>query len=147
MTQITWAGRVMVQFPLWIAAMWWGSMSAVGFLVVPLLFAHLPSPAMAGTMAAKLFTAQTWVAVICGLLLLLISERKRPETQSNKPQAAMVFIVAGMLLALLSEFAVAPRIVLRENLALWHAVGSVMYLAHWVCAGLVLHTISRGVPS
>ncbi len=59
----------------------------------------------------------------------------------------MVFIVAGMLLALLSEFAVAPRIVLRENLALWHAVGSVMYLAHWVCAGLVLHKISRGVPS
>ncbi len=127
--------------------MWWGSMSAVGLLVVPLLFAHLPSPAMAGTMAAKLFTAQTWVAVICGLLLLLISGRKAPEVQINSASAAIIFIVTGMLLALLSEFAVAPRIVLRENLALWHAVGSVMYLAHWVCAGLVLHKISRGVPS
>ncbi len=138
---------MLAQLPLWIAALWWGSMSAVGFLVVPLLFAHLPSPAMAGTMAAKLFTLQTWVAVICGLLLLLISGRKRPEIQSNQPQAAMIFIVAGMLLALLSEFAVAPRIVLRENLALWHGVGSAMYLAHWVCAGLVLHKISRGDPS
>ena len=59
----------------------------------------------------------------------------------------MIFIVAGMLLALLSEFAVAPRIVLRENLALWHAVGSAMYLAHWACAGLVLHKVSRADPS
>jgi Domain of unknown function (DUF4149) len=147
MTIATWGDGVLVQLPLWIAALWWGSMSAVGFLVVPLLFAHLPSPAMAGTMAAKLFTAQTWVAVICGLLLLLIFGRKRPETQTNLPQAAMIFIVTGMLLALLSEFAVAPRIVLRENLALWHGVGSAMYLAHWVCAGLVLHKISRGAPS
>lgn len=135
------------QLSLWLAALWWGSMSAVGFLVVPLLFAHLPSPAMAGTMAAKLFTAQTWVAVICGLILLLISVRKRPETQLNSASEATIFIVAGMLLALLSEFAVAPRIVLRENLALWHAVGSAMYLAHWLCAGLALHKISRDDPS
>lgn len=147
MTIATWGDGVLVQLPLWIAALWWGSMSAVGFLVVPLLFAHLPSPAMAGTMAAKLFTLQTWVAVICGLLLLLISGRKRPEILSNQPQAAIIFIVAGMLLALLSEFAVSPRIVLRENLALWHGVGSAMYLAHWVCAGLVLRKISRGDPS
>ena len=40
-----------------------------------------------------------------------------------------------MLLALLVEFAVAPRIVARENLALWHSVGSAMYLLQWLCAG------------
>lgn len=142
-----WLERFLEQLPLWLATLWWGSMSAVGFWVVPLLFAHLPSPAMAGTMAAKLFTAQTWVALICGLLLLLISGRKKSKAQDNHAQAAIVFIVLGMLLALLSEFAVAPRIVSRENLALWHAVGSVMYLAHWVCAGLVLHKISRAAPS
>jgi uncharacterized membrane protein len=118
-------------------------MTAVGFWVVPLLFAHLPSPALAGAMAAKLFTVQTWVALICGLLLLLISGRKTAEVQKKPAHAAIVFIVIGMLLALLSEFAVAPRIVLRENLMLWHTVGSVMYLAHWVCAGLVLHKINR----
>jgi hypothetical protein len=42
-----------------------------------------------------------------------------------------------MLLALLVEYGVAPRIVARENLALWHRVGSVMYFLQWVCAGLV----------
>ena len=45
------------------AALWWGSLTTVGLLVVPMLFAHLPTPAMAGTMAAKLFAAQTWVSV------------------------------------------------------------------------------------
>ena len=51
------------------AALWWGSLTTVGLLVVPMLFAHLPTPAMAGTMAAKLFAAQIWVSVCCALLL------------------------------------------------------------------------------
>ena len=47
------------RLPAFIAALWWGSLSTVGFLVVPLLFVHLPTPAMAGAMAARLFAAQT----------------------------------------------------------------------------------------
>jgi hypothetical protein len=39
------------------------------------------------------------------------------------------------LLALLAEFAVARRIIARENLALWHLVGSGMYVLQWLCAG------------
>lgn len=50
---------------------------------------------------------------------------------------AMLFIVSGMLLALLSEFAVAPHIMARENLRLWHSVGSAMYVIQWVCAATV----------
>ena len=42
-----------------------------------------------------------------------------------------------MLLALLVEYGVAPRIVARENLALWHRVGSAMYFLQWLCAGVV----------
>jgi hypothetical protein len=56
--------------------------------------------------------------------------------------------MAGVMLALLAEFAVAPRIMARENLKLWHGVGSGMYLLQWLCAGAVLwkmtaHTRSR----
>lgn len=50
----------------------------------------------------------------------------------------MMFIVCGMLFALLSEFAVAPRIVARDNLRLWHSVGTLMYVVQWVCAGITL---------
>jgi len=32
---------------------------------------------------------------------------------------------------------VSPRIVARDNLALWHRVGSAMYFAQWVCALVV----------
>ena len=124
------------------AALWWGSLTAVGFMVVPLLFKFLPTPAMAGHMAAKLFTAQTWVSVACGIVLLLVSRSNRPSALSGRAQAALVFIVLGMVLALLIEVAVAPRIVARENLRLWHGAGSVMYAVQWLCAAAVLWRIT-----
>ena len=124
------------------AALWWGSLTAVGFMVVPLLFKFLPTPAMAAHMAARLFTAQTWVSVACGVVLLLVSRSNRPSALSGRAQAALVFIVLGMLLALLIEFAVAPRIVARENLRLWHGAGSVMYAVQWLCAATVLWRIT-----
>ena len=124
------------------AALWWGSLTAVGSMVVPLLFKFLPTPAMAGHMAARLFTAQTWVSVSCGVVLLLVSRSDRPPAQARRAQAALVFIVLGMLLALLIEFAVAPRIVARENLRLWHGAGSVMYAVQWLCAAVVLWRIT-----
>ena len=124
------------------AALWWGSLTAVGFMVVPLLFKFLPTPAMAGHMAARLFTAQTWVSVACGVVLLLVSRSNRPSALSGRAQAALFFIVLGMLLALLIEFAVAPRIVARENLRLWHGAGSVMYVVQWLCSAAVLWCIT-----
>ena len=124
----------MLRMPVWVAALWWASLTTLGFWVVPLLFVHLPTPAIAGGMAAKLFSAQTWVSVVCGLFLLMHASVKRPSAHDGCAQTAMIFIVSGMLLALLVEFAVAPRIVLRENLRLWHTVGSVMYLLQWLCA-------------
>ena len=126
------------RIPLLAAALWWGSLSTVGLLVVPLLLAHLPSPAMAGGMAAQLFAAQTWVSVGCTLLLLLVSRPKGAVAQYPWAQAAMIFIVGGMLLALLSQYGVAPRIVARQDLRLWHSVGSVMFGLQWVCALVVL---------
>ena len=124
------------------AALWWGSLTAVGFMVVPLLFKFLPTPAMAGHMAARLFTAQTWVSVACGVVLLLVSRSNRPAALAGRAQEALVFIVLGMLLALLIEFAVAPRIVARENLRLWHGAGSVMYVVQWLCAAALLWSIT-----
>jgi len=126
------------RLPVMLAALWWGSLTAVGFMVVPMLFAHLPAPAMAGAMAAKLFNAQTWVSLGCGVLLLMASRERGGGGTAAWARTAMPFIVAGLLLALLVEFAVAPRIVARENLKLWHSLGSAMYLLQWLCAGLAL---------
>jgi hypothetical protein len=59
------------RLPLLAAALWWGSLTAIGFIAVPLLFMYLPTPALAGQAAARLFTAQAWVALGCGAVLLL----------------------------------------------------------------------------
>lgn len=128
------------------AALWWGSLTAVGAWVVPLLFTHLPTPAQAGTMAARLFTAQTWVALACGAALLGMS-RRDGSSGMNWAGGALVFVLGGMLLALLNEFAIAPRIVARQNLALWHSVGSALYLVQWLCAGTALWKLSRPAVS
>ena len=129
----------MVQrMPLFAAALWWGSLSAIGFMAVPLLFAHLPTPAMAGNMAAQLFAAQTWVSVVCCLALLVLSRKKGAETLEEWAREAIGFVVAGLLFALLVQYGVAPRIVARENLKLWHSLGSVLYVLQWACAAVVL---------
>ena len=54
----------------------------------------------------------------------------------------MIFIILGLLLALLAQYGVAPRIVARQNLPLWHSVGSGMYLVQWLCAGVTLWKIA-----
>lgn len=128
-----------------VAALWWGSLSAVGFLVVPMLFAHLATPAIAGTLAAKLFTAQSWVS-IGSAMLLLVSSAPRGEPSVPAAQTGVILIVSGLLLALLGEYAVAPRIVARENLRLWHGLGSAMYLLQWLCAGALLWRMGRPRP-
>ncbi|MCW2311356.1 hypothetical protein M2244_001084 [Rhodoferax antarcticus] len=138
-------GSLLPKLSVWVAALWWGSLTTVGFYVVPMLFANLPSPAIAGNMAAKLFAVQTWIAVACGLLLLLVSRSNQPLAQVELAQAATVFIILGMLLALLGEFAVAPRIVARQNLPLWHSVGMALYIAQWVCAGLTFRKLQPKV--
>ncbi len=120
------------------AALWWGSLSAVGFWVVPLLFAHLPSPASAGSVAARLFAAQAWVALGCGLVLLLVSRPRGGVPRMDWGQGALPWLLGGLLAALVLEFGVTPRIVARQDLRLWHTVGSGLYLLQWACAGMVL---------
>ncbi len=129
-----------------LAALWWGSLSTTGFLVVPMLFSNLATPAMAGQMAARLFSAQTWLSLACGLLLLLCSRGKSAAVRMDWAGGALIFIVGGVLLALLGEYAVAPRIVARENLKLWHSLGSGMYLLQWGCAAVVLWKLAGKAP-
>lgn len=126
------------RLPVLAAALWWGSLTAIGFVAVPLLFASLPSPQLAGQTAARLFTAQSWISLGCGFLLILLARGRGTQARMDWAGGALAFVAAGLLLALLGEYAVSPRIVLRQNLQLWHTVGSGMYLLQWVCAFVVL---------
>ncbi len=134
---------------IFLAALWWGSLSSLGALVVPLLFKHLEPPAAAGAMAAKLFAAQTWLSVACTVLLLLMFNRPDDGPSRAAAQRVLKFVVAGLLLALLVEFAVAPQIVSARAtgapLRLWHGLGTAMYLGQWLSATLALWHLTRRV--
>ena len=135
------------RFGLMLAALWWGSLTALGFVIVPMLFTHMPSPAAAGQMAAKLFTAQAWLSIACAMFLLLIYNQKGSEMQDIRAQTAIKFIVTGLLLVVLVEFGLSPRIVSARadggNLKLLHGLGSAMYFGQWLCAGFALWQLSR----
>lgn len=135
-----------------VAALWWGGISALSFLVVPMLFATLGSPVVAGPVAAKIFSLQCWAGLVLGMALLLILRRWRGDGASLSPDALTTigFVLFAMLLALLQEFGVAQNIVTARasggNLRLWHGVGTLMVLGQWLCAGAVLWRLSAPRP-
>ena len=136
-------GTVLRSLPLWLAAAWFMSLTTLGFFVVPMLFANLPSPAIAGGMAAKLFAAQTAISAGCALLLVLVARSTDAGLPDALAQSIAMWALGGALLALLVQFGVSPRIIARENLALWHGLGSAMYFVQWVCSLVTFGKLTR----
>jgi hypothetical protein len=114
-------------------ALWWGSLTTIGFIVVPMLFTHMDTAQAAGRMAAKLFDVQAWVSLVCAALLLALHLRNARTASRNKPRASFILIVLGLAASLLVQWVVAPHIVARENLRLWHGLGTALYFAQWCC--------------
>jgi hypothetical protein len=139
---VGWRARV----PLFAAALWWGSLTAVGFISVPLLFSHLPV-ATAGQMAGRLFAGQAWTSIGCGVLLLMGARGVDEPARMDWAGGAVGFVLAGLILALLGEYAVAPRILAHQDLAFWHAAGTLFYGAQWLCALAVLWKLSGPTSS
>lgn len=131
---------------LMLAALWWGGITALSFLAVPTLFASL-GPAMAGPVAAKLFSLQCWAGVVIGAALLIIVQRDGPGGDNA---ALLTLVCLGLMLALVQEFGVAQKIVTARasggNLKLWHGVGTVFVLGQWLCSGALLWRLSRPRP-
>jgi hypothetical protein len=136
-------------WPLWLAALWWGGMSAVSFVVVPTLFARL-GPPVAGPAAAQLFAVQSSGVIVVGLALLLWLRQQRQRAQAQDMAAlmgTMALVLLAMLAALLQEFAVAERIVSARStggdLRLWHGLGSALVFLQWLCGAWVFKRLIR----
>jgi len=132
------------RLPLLAAALWWGSLTAIGLLAVPTLFANASSPAVAGNLAAKLFASQMWLSLGCGVVLLAGARNEDGTPTMDWGGGALVYVLAGLLAALLLQFGVAPKIVARQDLAFWHTAGSALYAAQWLCALVVLWKLAGG---
>ena len=120
---------------LLLAALWWGGMTALSFIAVPLAFAHFGSPTLAGPYAARLFQVQCWLSLLSSLLLMfwLRAQQDRALLQRLLP-----WLLLAALAALLQEYGVAQRILgaraAGESVALWHRIGTMLVLLQWGCA-------------
>lgn len=134
--------RMQSRLALFAAAAWWASVSALGFWVVPMLFARLPTPAMAGNLAAQLFEQQSWVALACGVILLLL-HRRQAALRDGVPaspgaKTTLVIVLIALFMVIVNQYGVSPRIVARENLRFWHGLGSMLYVVQWLCVTAIL---------
>ena len=137
---------------IFLAALWWGGIAGLSFVAVPTLFAALGNPAVAGPVAARLFSLQCFAGIGLGVALMLVLRRQRsalPHDASPQTVAALrtLLITMGLvalatLLAMVQEFGVARQIVTARatggHLRLWHSLGSVLVLGQWLCAAAVL---------
>ncbi len=128
--------RTLRSLPLWFSAAWAMGLTSLGFFVVPMLFMHLPTPAIAGAMAGRLFSVQTTISTVCALALVVLVRTPRLAFSNATGGPIAALALAGALMALLVEFAVSPHIIARENLALWHGLGTGLYFLQWLCAML-----------
>ena len=126
--------RPLARAPLLLAALWWGALSALSFVAVPLAFAHF-GPALAGPYAARLFQLQCWVSLGSSLLLMLWLRLRR---QQPMLQRLLPWLLLAALAALLQEYGVAQRILGARasagDLRLWHGLGTLLVLLQWLAA-------------
>lgn len=133
----------LMRWPLLVAALWWGGISLLSFVAVPLAFAHFDNPAHAGPYAAKLFSVVSWLSVVSAMVLLLWGRLQRLRTAEVTARWVLLpWLLVAALAALLQENAVAQTILTARstgaNLQLWHSFGTALVLVQWLAALRVL---------
>jgi hypothetical protein len=120
------------------AALWWGSLSTIGFVVVPLLFSRMQTKQMAGQMAALIFQYQAYVSWACTAVLIMIAIKQARKVGKSFSISENSLLLAGLVFSLCVYFIVAPQISARQNLKLWHSMGTALFAGQWICATVVL---------
>lgn len=136
------------RWPLLVAALWWGGLSGLSFVAVPMAFAFFGNPAVAGPFAAKLFQVQSWLTVVAALTLLVWGRLQRLKSGEVTARWTLLpWLLLAALAALVQEQGVAERILTARatggNLRLWHGVGTGLILLQWLCALRALWWLGR----
>lgn len=131
---------VRLRLAMALAALWWGGITALALVAVPVLFARLGSPAVAGPVAATLFSIVCFSSVASVLVLLVLVIQNRTVWDVRFTSPALVLLCLAGLAAAVQEGWVAHQIITARStggdLKLWHAVGSGLVLLQWLAAGV-----------
>lgn len=135
----------MKNIPHYLAALavvlWVGSLWAVGYLAVPVLFHAQPDKQLAGMLAGVMFERLGYVGLVCGGYLLL--HRLASTGKAALRESVFLAIAAMLLVSLAIQFGIQPLMAELKAQALpqdvmssafagqfkaWHGVSSILYL-------------------
>ncbi len=129
---------------------WIGSMWAIGYLAVPVLFHSLDDRFLAGMLAGKMFTILNFAGLFCGFLLFLGLFYQQGRAALSGWRSRL--LLAMLLLICVAEFVLQPLMAELKQLGLsgeslqqfrWlHGISSILFLFNSL-AGLLL--VIRGV--
>ncbi len=130
--------------------LWIGSMWAIGYLAVPVLFRVLDDRILAGMLAGQMFTLLNFLGLFCGVLLLAgIFYQQGRVTLSGWRS---MLLVGMLVLVCVAEFILQPQMAELKQPGLegeylqqfrWlHGISSILFLLNSL-AGLVL--VARGL--
>ena len=100
---------------LLVAAVWAGSLWALGFIAAPTVFGMLGS-GQAGDIVGALLARQAWVAIACSVVLLVLV-RRAPDLDAQRRRGMMIVIVAMLACALMIYLGLQPAMARMRELA------------------------------
>ncbi|MFP3873616.1 MAG: DUF4149 domain-containing protein [Thiohalophilus sp.] len=131
-----------IALTLWVGGMW-----ITGYLVAPMLFSVLEDRALAGMLAGRMFSAMSYVGLVCAGLLLLIHFQK--TTLNDWRQWRRWVLLAMLLVIVMGEFVLQPMMaelkaqgldegsVAQQRFGMLHGLSSSLFLFNSL-AGLAL---------
>jgi len=125
-------------------ALLFGGMTALSFVAVPMLFAFLNNPALAGGLAAKYFALQHMFAV--GLAVLVWLLLRKQLAKGVQRAWGVLALAAATSLWIVSPLIVSARAT-GGNLPLWHGIGSGLMLLQWGIATYLMWHLLGQVPA
>jgi len=116
-----------------LSVLWAGSLWSVGLWVTPILFAVESDHRLAGVLAGRIFSIETYVGIAVAVFALLLPGRTK---------FVWGYLAAGLLAV--NEWAVRPVMVVARahgsamglTFGAWHGVSAVIYLA--ACLALLV---------
>lgn len=134
--------------------LWVGSLWAIGYLAVPILFFNLDDRMLAGMLAGKMFTVVSFIGLGCGTALLSMAVMASPNFLKDK---RVILLGVMLFLVLIGEFALQPAMAelkaqglvegsrVATRFGMLHGIASLLYLLNSIC-GLILLLLSGRSP-
>jgi hypothetical protein len=130
-----------------LTVLWIGSLWTIGYIVAPTLFHVLEDRMLAGMLAGRLFSIESYLGLVCGMVLLLA------DLANGQPGRRFTWrtglLMAMLAIIVISEFLIRPLLVDLKaqgasqgaDFARLHGISAILYLANsllglgWVVFG------------